>query len=326
MGAVVAHLAFAQQPPAATGEAGIVAEARKVVSDFPRSHEAELAQEVVEAVAAKYVEDASFDVEKLKQIAESFPDTTAGSLAEQRLDRIDYFQREARAYEAVIDAEKKDDIDKLRTLARPAQDTPEDKLMEGTKSQEYLEQRLRKRDALAAAATARQDFSQLMKNLARSQLGQHVLQRVKRRKQQREAEASRRLVEALRRSTLYDQRWRRLVELTQQFPGTGACEEAQRLFDEHLAEVPPVAIRNKSDEVLIIEYEPTYQLRELHVLKPGAERTVHTAFPLQIYGKTLQTKFNVMLRAGQDCEYDGHIAVRGVALPMPASYYFGQPE
>ncbi len=94
--------------------------------------------------------------------------------------------------------------------------------------------------------------------------------------------ASHKLHEALKSSVIFDQRWRRLKEIERHYPGTQAAMEAKRMFEEHLAHVPPVAIANPTDQKVELTVDVPYSRLKNVDLKPGQSESHSSAFPLVV--------------------------------------------
>ncbi len=90
------------------------------------------------------------------------------------------------------------------------------------------------------------------------------------------------LREALCARTFYNQKWRRLKELQYDYPNTQAAGEAERIFQDHLAKLPPVVITNHSGQEVETTVDKSYSPLQDVTFSPGETRTFSTAFPLLV--------------------------------------------
>ncbi len=101
-------------------------------------------------------------------------------------------------------------------------------------------------------------------------------------KDENERIASRKLEDALRAPAAFDQRWRRMKEIVRDHPGTKAAGEADQLFKEHAAQVPPVVITNEAGQPLEITWDVPYSRLERGTIAAGQTESFRTAFPMQV--------------------------------------------
>jgi hypothetical protein len=114
--------------------------------------------------------------------------------------------------------------------------------------------------------------------------------------------AGRKLQEALEGPVIHDQRWRRLKEIERDHPRTPAAAEAQKLFQQHLTQVPPVGITNRTAHEVELTVDRPYSLLEETKLLPGERRTFPTAFPLMVRVKIDENEWTVY-RAWAESNY-----------------------
>ena len=101
-------------------------------------------------------------------------------------------------------------------------------------------------------------------------------------KQQREFLADQKLGEALRAPVNFDQRWRRMKELLNQYPNTKAAAEAEQIFEQHAAQVPPAVLTNETRRAVELTWDVPYNRLRRANLAAGQTESFKTAFPMLV--------------------------------------------
>lgn len=226
-------------------------DSRFQLQDVRRRAEYELNRRTVDGVVYPTLEEAKQKARELE------------AERQKRLDEVDQKDLEDLETlmqdllnERITDAAKAFAEDDARMMLEKAQ-----RLVLSQK-RELLEEILRKHPETEAAGYAKSELAQLQSH--------------------NQLVADHKLHKALASSVLYDKRWRRLKEIELYHPETQAAWEAKRIFENHLAQVPPVLITNRTAGKVELTVDMPYSRLKNLELKPGQMESVASAFPLVI--------------------------------------------